>query len=326
MPMSGRLTSICRCLPLCALLAAGSPAALADSVITVGTDNHTGAYYRAGGGICSLVNAGRSEHRMRCRVTSTDGATANIDALRQGRWALGFASGDVARDARQGSGVFGDTGEFSGLRVVTALNHETVTVVARNGSGIDHIRDLAGQRVNIGAEDSTQRALMTGLMNTLGWGMGDFADTRGLTQGDQVNAFCDGELDAILFVTSHPSRDVRTSLDCGGSLVPVSGTAINSMISDRDTYTSAAIPGGTYPGENSDIETYSVVTLLLSSTNTARSVIHEVTAAIYDGLDEFRGWHPAFADLDITGMVERTRDSGVELHPGAELYFDDNDL
>lgn len=326
MPTTGRLIAACRCLPLYALLALASPAALANGVITVGTDDHTGAYYRAGGGICSLVNAGRSEHRMRCRVTSTEGATANIDALRRGRWALGFASGDVARDARQGAGVFGDSGEFSGLRVVTALNHETVTVVARNGAGIDHVRDLAGQRVNVGAADSTQRALMTGLMNTLGWGMSDFADTRTLPQGEQVEAFCDGELDAILFVTSHPSRDVRTSLDCGGSLVPVSGTAINSMINDRDTYTAAAIPGGTYTGENSDIETYSVVTLLLSSTNTARNVIYEVTAAIYEDLDAFRGWHPAFADLAIPGMVGRTRDSGIELHPGAELYFDENDL
>ena len=318
-----------RPLSLLGLLAAGllavSPVQ-ADSIITVGTDDHTGAYYRGGGAICALINEGRAEHRMRCRVTSTAGSTENIDALRAGRWALGFASGDIATDAASGSGVFANRSAFSGLRVVTALNHETVTIVARGDAGIDSVRDLSGQRVNIGAPGSTQRAIMGGLIDVLGWSEEDFEDSRSLTQGEQVSAFCDGELDAVLFVTSHPSRGVGDVLACGGVLVPIEGAAVNRMVGNRDPYSSAAIPAGTYSGENADIPTYSVVTLLLSSTNTSRETVYEVTRALYAGLDRFREWHPAFADLDRTGMIERTRDAGIPLHPGAEMYFEDEGL
>lgn len=327
MPMTGPATAARRWLaPLILLLAAAVPAAQADGIVTVGTDDHTGAYYRGGGGLCALVNEGRAEHRMRCRVTSTAGSAENIDALRRGEWALGFASGDIARDALQGSGAFTGDGEFGGLRVVTALNHETVTIVARDGAGIGGIRDLAGKRVNIGSAGSTQRAMMSALMAVLGWAEEDFGDTRSLSQADQVTAFCNGELDAVLFVTSHPGRGVRNALDCGGSLVPVEGAAVNRMVGGRDPYSSAAIPAGTYPGENDDIPTYSVVTLLLSSTNTPRGDIHEVTTALFDNLERFRDWHPAFADLDATAMVERTRAAGIPLHPGAEMYFRENGL
>ncbi len=325
MPMTG-LRGLCRYLSLGLLLFAAPLAVQADSIITVGTDDHTGAYYRGGGGICSLVNASRSEHRMRCRVTSTAGAADNIEALRRGRWELGFASNDIARDALQGSGAFSGDGDFTGLRVVTALDHETVTIVARAAAGVDGVRDLEGLRLNIGPAGSTQRAVLSGLMQVLGWAEGDFADTRSLTQTEQVDAFCNDELDAVMFVSSHPSRDVRDSLRCDGELVAIEGAAVNRMIRDRDTYSSAAIPGGIYDGVTEDVPTYSVVTLLLSATHTDQQTIYEVTRALYEGLADFRGWHAAFEELDTTSMVERTRASGIPLHPGAEAYFEDNDL
>lgn len=311
---------------LALLLAAAPIAAQADGIVTVGTDDHTGTYYHGGGGICSLVNEGRSEHRMRCRVTSTSGAIDNIDALRRGERALGFAPASLARDAYQGSGVFADRGEFNGLRVVTALNNETVTLVARDGTGVSGVRDLDGARVNLGTDGSSERALMNALMEILGLLPGDFADARSLPAGDQVEAFCAGELDVALFLTSHPNRAVRDTLDCGGSLVPAEGAGINRMVRDHDQYHNAAIPAGAYAGVSDDVATFSVSALLLSSTNTSRDEIYEVTRALFNNLDRFAEWHDAFAGLDATGMIERTRESGTPLHPGAEMYFREEDL
>lgn len=313
------------CLAALALLAFQSTA-VAQDIIEVGTDDHTGSYYRGGGGICKLVNNGRSEHQMRCRIASSPGGVDNIDALRRGERDLGFANGELARNAIDASGVFDETPEFSGLRVVTALNHQTVTLVARGGSDVGEIRDLPNGRVNIGTEGSSQRAMMTGLMNAFGWSPQDFRDTRQLSRSDQVDAFCDGELDAVLFITSHPNRDVRDTLNCDGRLLNVSGAAINNMVGERDAYTSAAIDASDYDRVNDEITTYSVVTLLLSSTNTDRNTVYEVTSALYENLDAFRAWHPGFANLSTDTMAQRTRDSGIPLHPGTRLYFDENDL
>jgi len=319
------------CLRPSLLLAAAAALALpagaaAEGIVTVGTDNHTGAYYHGGGGLCALINEGRSEHRMRCRVSSTDGAVDNINALRRGERALGFAPAHLALDAFHGRATFAEQGEFSGLRVVTALGHETVALVAANAADIAEVRDLAGQRVNIGAAGSTQRAMMNGLMNRMGWSAADFADSRALTAAEQVEAFCSGELDAVLFVASHPDRAVRDTLDCGGRLVPVDGPAIDSMVRGHDAFHTAAIAAGSYPGVNEDVPSYSVVALLLSSTNTERSTIFEVTRALYDNIERFRDWHRAFADLETAAMVERTRGLDTPLHPGARMYLERADL
>jgi len=313
------------CLAALALLAF-QPSAVAQDIIEVGTDDHTGSYYRGGGGICKLINDGRGEHQMRCRITSSPGGVANINALRRGERDLGFADGELARNAIDASGVFADTSEFSGLRIVTALNHQTVTLVARNNSDIGEIRDLRNGRVNIGAEGSSQRAMMTGLMNAFGWSPQDFRDVRQMSRTEQVDAFCAGELDAVLFIASHPNRGIQDTLNCGGTLLSVSGAAINNMIGERDAYTSAAIDASHYDGVNDEITSYSVVTLLLSSTNTDRNTIYEVTSALYDNLSAFRAWHPGFRDLSTEAMAERTRASSIPLHPGTRMYFDENDL
>lgn len=318
-------TAGCR-LAFMLLLVAVAATAHAEGIIVVGTDDHTGVYYKGGGGLCSLINEGRSEHRMRCRVKSTAGAVDNIDAVRRGERALGFAPAGLALDAYEGSGVFSDRGRFEGLRVVTALNNETVALVVRDDAGIGGIRDLAGQRVNLGSEGSGERAMMEGLMEVLGWVPSEFADARSLSVGEQVDAFCDGELDAIVFVSGHPSRGVRDALDCGGELVPVDGAAVSRMVGNHDQYHSAAIPARTYPAVNRDVATYGVAGLLLSSTNTTRDSVYEVTRALFEHLERFREWHDSFAGMSSTAMVERTRESGIPLHPGAELYLRDNDL
>lgn len=305
--------------------AAGSAWA-ARQFITIGTGGVNGVPYHAGGGICSLVNAGRSDHQIRCTAKSTSGSIENIDALRRGERDFGFARSDLARQAYDGSGAFAEQGAFGGLRVVAALHPETVTVVARDDADIESLQDLRGQRVNLGPPGSGERASLQVLFDALGWTGDDFPAAAELGIDEQVDALCDDELDAILFVTGHPDNAVRSALRCGGRLVPVGGPAVNRMVGNAEHYNTSVIPGGTYPGTTSDIETYGVASLLLSSTNTSRETVFEVTRAMFKGAGELRGWHRALDDLDAERMARGSRLVGVPLHPGAEMHFGDAGL
>jgi len=309
-----------------AMLTLAGTTQAARSFITVATGGVTGVYYQAGGGVCSLLNAGRSDHQIRCTVASSPGSVSNIRSLRRGERALAFAQSDLVQQAYGGSGAFEGAGRFQGLRTVFALHPETVTIVARDGSEITTAQDLRGQRVNLGPEGSGQAASMKSLMNALGWTSADFGEATRLGKSEQVEAFCDDELDAAVFVTGHPNDAVEQALNCGGSFVPVQGPAINRLVRTADYYNTNAIPGGVYPGVAEDVPSYGVTSLLISSTNTPRETIREVAQAVFQDAQGFRDWHPALEGLKPAGMARGTAGVETPLHPGAKIYFSSEDL
>lgn len=308
------------------LLAMGGSVHAAGSFIAMGTGDVTGIYYQAGGGICSLVNAGRQDHQIRCTVASSPGSVENILALRRGEREFGFAQADLVQQAYRGNGPFSDIGGFRGLRTVFALHPETITLVAGPDADIGTVQDLRGQRVNIGPEGSGQRASMTGLMDALGWTVDDFSATSERGVSDQVDSLCEGDIDVGVFVTGHPNSAVEEALSCGGTLIPVEGPAINRLVRSADYYGATVIPGDVYEGVSSEVPTYGVTALLVSSTNTSQRIVREVTRSVFEGSNEFNDWHRAFGELTPAGMARGTQAVEAPVHPGARQLFEDDGL
>jgi TRAP-type uncharacterized transport system substrate-binding protein len=48
-------------------------------------------------------------------------------------------------------------------------------------------------------------------------------------------------------------------------------------------------------------------------------VVYTVVSAVFENIDQFRGLHPAFANLDPAEMA--SDGLSAPLHPGAERYF-----
>jgi TRAP transporter TAXI family solute receptor len=308
-----------------ALAAAGNVHA-AGSFIGIGTGDVSGMDYQAGGAICSLVNAGRSDHQIRCTVSSSPGDVENILALRRGEREFGVAQADVVQQAWRGNGAFEEIGEFRGLRTVFALHSETLTLVAHPDADIETVQDLRGKRVNIGPEVSGQSVTMEALMDALGWTGNDFASAERLDIAEQVDAFCDERIDVAAFVTGHPNNAVQETLSCGGAIIPIEGPAINRLVRSSDQYGSTVIPGGTYSGQSTERPTFGVTSLILSSTNTPQRIVQEVTRSVFEQTGTLRDWHRAFNSLEAAGMARGVGAVEVPLHPGAEEWLDDEGL
>src|SRR6056297_4193736 len=119
-----------------------APTANAEEFITIGTGGVTGVYYPTGGAICRLVNKGRSDHGIRCSAESTGGSIYNINTIRAGELEFGVAQSDWQYHAYNGTSEFEAQGPFEDLRAVFSVHPEPVTILARDGSGIDNITDL----------------------------------------------------------------------------------------------------------------------------------------------------------------------------------------
>ena len=297
-----------------------APAAFAEEFITIGTGGVTGVYYPTGGAICRLVNKGRKDHGVRCSVESTGGSVYNINTIREGELEFGVAQSDWQYHAYNGTSKFEDAGKFEGLRAVFSVHPEPFTVVARADSGIKTFADLKGKRVNIGNPGSGQRGTMEVLLEALGWTTDDFALATELKASEQSAALCDNQIDAMVYTVGHPSGSIQEATTaCDSVLVEVSGEAVEKLVADNSFYRTATIPGGMYRGNDADTATFGVGATFVSSDAVSEDAVYAVVSSVMNNIEDFKGLHPAFANLDPKEMA--TAGLSAPLHPGAAKYY-----
>lgn len=298
--------------------------ATADEFISIGTGGVTGVYYPAGGAICRLVNANRSEHGIRCGVESTGGSVFNTNTIRAGELDFGIVQSDVQYNAINGVVQFEDDA-YEDLRAVFALHPEPFTVVAREDAGVSHFDELEGMRVNVGNPGSGQRATLTQLLESQGKDFGIYSQASDLVASQMAAAMCDNQVDAIIYVVGHPSGAIEeATTSCPGKLVNVTGSAVDALLDEYPYYARATVPGGMYSGNPDDTETFGVAATLVTSADVSEDVVYELVKAVFENLDGFKDLHPALQVLEPESMV--SEGLSAPLHPGAERYFQEAGL
>jgi uncharacterized protein len=294
----------------------GSAMAQEQSFVSIGTGGVTGVYYPAGGAICRLVNKKRKETGIRCSVESTGGSIYNINTLRAGELEFGVAQSDWQYHAYNGTSKFEDQGAFTDLRAVFSLHPEPITILARRDSGINNITDIKGKRFNIGNAGSGTQGTWEVYEKAEGWKRSDLALASEMKSAETAGALCDNKIDGYFWLVGHPSGLTQeTVASCDAKIVPAVSPAIDKLVADNPYYRYATIPGGMYPGNPDDIQTFGVGATVVTSANVSEEAVYQVAMAVLGNLDDFRKLHPAFANLKAEEMI---RDSlSAPLHPGA---------
>ncbi|SPJ23815.1 TAXI family TRAP transporter solute-binding subunit [Palleronia abyssalis] len=300
-------------------------AAQEQNFITIGTGGVTGVYYPTGGAICRLVNRNRADHGIRCSVESTGGSVYNVNAILNEELEFGVAQSDVQFQAYNGTEQFEDQGANEALRAVFSIHPEPFTVVARAGAGIETFDDLEGKRVNIGNPGSGQRVLMERMMEEMDWTTDSFQLASELQAAEQSQALCDNNIDAMVYSVGHPSGSIQEATTaCDSVLVPVDNEASQSLIENNDYYRQATIPGGMYRGNDQDTTTFGVGATLVTREDVSDDVVYEMVRAVFENFDQFKGLHPAFANLEREQMVNDGL--SAPLHEGARRYYEEAGL
>ncbi|EFO33713.1 31 kDa immunogenic protein [Roseibium sp. TrichSKD4] len=298
----------------------GAANAAEQQFISIGTGGVTGVYYPTGGAICRLVNKNRKEHGIRCSVESTGGSVYNINTIRAGELEFGVAQSDWQFHAYNGTSKFEDQGKFEDLRAVFSVHPEPFTLIVRKGTGIEGFADLKGKKVNVGNPGSGQRATMEVVMDAFGIAMDDFALASELKGSEMAQALCDGKIDAMIYTIGHPAAAVtEAATTCDVELVSVAGEPIEKLIADNPYYRSATVPGGMYKGTDNDVTTFGVGATFVTSAKVPDEVVYTVVKGVFENFSDFKGLHPAFANLKEEEMAKDGLSAPV--HAGAAKYY-----
>jgi hypothetical protein len=257
---------------------------------------------------------------LRCAAPSTGGSNYNIGQIKEGELQFGVAQSDWQYHAYNGTSKW-EGNQYGDLRAVFSVHPEPFQLIAGKNSGISSWDDLKGKTVNIGNPGSGQRGTMEVLMAARGMSVDDFKQATELTSSEQVNALCDGKVDAIAYTVGVPNGAIGQAIDgCGASFVNLDSAAEQKLVNDNPYYAFANIPAGTfYKSQANDATTFGVMASFVSSASVSDDIVYEVVRAVFENLDDFRKLHPAFTNLDPKQMI--SNGLSAPLHDGAVKYY-----
>jgi len=102
-------------------------------------------------------------------------------------------------------------------------------------------------------------------------------------------------------------------------ILPISDDAVEAL-SDFGL-TPATLPGGTFRGQDDDVQLVGFNTSIIASTDLDDETAYEITKAIVESADALASANAGMAGFDPALAASEEMTSGVPLHPGAERYY-----
>lgn len=280
------------------------------SVLTGGT---TGTYYPLGGAMATIIE---NETGIDTTAEVSQASAANMTSLADGTGEIAFVQTDTAFYASEGSNMF--EGEvIDSVSAIGALYPETIQIVTTEGSGVTAFEDLAGKSVSVGAPGSGTYINAEQLLEIHGMTMDDI-DAQNLDFGESQESLQSGQIDAAFITAGTPTGAVESlSATSDVNIVPVAADKAAELIEKYPYYAEDIVPSGTY-GLTEEVPTVSVLAMLVVQNDISEDTVYDITKAIYENTDQIQHAKAEFikAETALDGI-------GIDIHPGAQRYFDE---
>jgi len=284
----------------------------------IGSGEVGGGYFAATSAICEGFN--RTHRGLRCSPEPTNGSRYNLAALATRQIDFAMVQSDWQRAAVEGSGAFAGEAPMAGLRSVTGLYPEAITVLARRDAGITSIDDIAGRKIDVGHPASGRRTTVMRLLDALGYQRADFAAVLELPTGGAIAELCAGRIDLTILITGHPSATVGDALRrCGAQIVPLDGARLEGAFASGGDYVPTLVARQIYPELPADVATYAVIATVVTRDDMPDDLVEALVGNVITTLPELRLRAPVLGD--VTPAIMRDRGRTAPLHPGAEAAF-----
>ena len=281
--------------------------------LRIGTAGEGGNYNSLGKALSQTLQ--KDPYKVNVEVKTTAGSAANIRLLSQDYLELAIAQSDVIDEMYSGTL---DTQAMKGYSAIASLYPEPVQIVVRADSGIASVSDLAGKKVSVGEADSGTQKNAAQILQAYGL-TSNMLTVQNMTYAEASKALGDGSIDAMFCTAGAPAQVIT---DLSGAtpvnLIPIEGQQSDLLTGAYGFYAKAVIPAGTYKGQDSDVTTLAVMSVLLASDKTPADKIYTITGALFKEKAALNAAVPVEFDLEEQKSVESVT---IPFHPGAAQYY-----
>ncbi len=283
------------------------------TTLKMATGGTTGTYY-AFGGVVSQVLSSKIDN-LSFDVQSTGASKANIYLVADKEADIAIVQNDVMYYAHKGIDLF-DGEVVEGFSAMAGCYAEVVQIVSKGD--INSIADLKGKRVSVGDIGSGCEFNARQILEAYGMTFDDI-EVNNLSFGDSATALKDDKIDAFFCVAGAPTTaivELATTNEI--KLLEVDDEHAAKLIEKYPFYTKYDVPGGSYKGIDSDVQTVAVVATFIVSDDLSEDLVYKMTKALFENSDEIANAHPKGAELDPEYSVSGI---SIPIHPGALKYY-----
>ena len=273
-----------------------------------------GVYFVYGGGLAEQIGEHRDGYQATAEVTSA--SVDNMYLIADGKSDLAFALADTAADAVRGT----DTFDGEQVQALARLYNNLTQVATVKGKGISSVEDLKGKRVSVGSPGSGTEVIALRVLEAAGLDPDDDISRQQLGVGESVQAVKDGALDAFFWSGGVPTSAV-TDLATTRELLLLPTDQYVDELKERygDFYAAAEIEAGGYEGVEAPVKVVAVPNYLVVNRSMDPELAYQLTRLLFDQ-EALTEVHPAARRLELETAPKV---APLELHPGAQRYYDE---
>ena len=277
--------------------------------LRIGTAGEGGNYSSLGNAMAQTLS--KDPYKINIEARTTAGSAANIRLLSQNYLELALAQSDVIDEMYSGTL---ETQSIKGYSAVAALYPEPVQIVVKADSGITSVSDLAGKTVSVGEEDSGTQENAAQILQAYGLAS-NMLRVQNMTYAEAAKALSEGSIDAMFCTAGAPAQVIT---DLAGNtpvnLLSIEGQQSALLTGAYGFYTKIVIPAGTYNGQDSDVTTLAVQSVLLASDTVSEETVYTITGALFKEKEALNAAVPVEFDLQEQSAVEPIT---IPFHAGA---------
>lgn len=280
------------------------------NLVTGGTG---GTYYPLGGSFANII----TENTNAEATAQSSGASAeNMEAIKTGDADIAFTQTDIASYATEGKLMF-EGKKVTNVKALASLYPETVQIVTTAKSGIKSVEDLKGKSVSVGAPGSGTYANAEQILEIHGMTMKDIK-AQNLSFDESTGGIQDGTIDAAFITAGTPTGAVEgLAATTDVVIVPIAEDKIDALIEKYPYYAKDEVPAGTYKIKE-PVKTVAVQAMLVVRDDLEEDLVYDITKAIFENLDKV-----THAKGKIIKVENALNGVGIDVHPGAQKYFDE---
>jgi len=296
-----------------------APAGGSNPFINILTAGQGGVYYPLGGALSNIFAA--KIQGAKPSVQATKGSIESLNLLQQGKGEIAFTLGNILALAWAGDADAGFKGKLDRLRGVAAIYPAYVQIVATKESGIRTLADLKVKRLSVNTLGSGTELNARVLLDAAGISYKDLCKVMYLSYEQGIDLMWKRQLDATFALTGLGTPALREF----ASSNPINVVEIPAAIVAKVgvPFLKGVIPKGTYKGQDSDVQTATILNYLVTRVDMTDDLVYDMTKAVFESTKQLAAVHPAAAGIKLERAIDGMP---VPLHPGAQKYFKEKGL
>ena len=256
-------------------------------------------------------------------TATTGGAVSNPVVMANGEATIGLNQAIMLTAAMNGEAPF-EGESITNIRSICTLDSSLLYFVVDGSVEANSIDELieSGQKIKIGSLPAGNAATMIMDLTLAEYGTtkeelcdGDvyITDASALT-----DAYSNRQIDLVVRNVALPNSALTELMTGRESKILALSEEVCQALHDKYDWEIVTIPAGTYPGQDEDVLTVAVKSILTVTEDCPDAVAYFLAKTMYEEKAYFETVQSAYASFTQEDMVKGLT---VDLHPGAEIFW-----